>query len=132
MEIASSQWDVTRKPSYRSHVTHLPVTRNQYVPATIYARVYKRLIDLVVSSLLILSVLSWLTPLLFILIKLSSKGPLFFVQLRTGLEGRPFPCIKFRTMRINGDSHILQAQGDDDRITGIGRFLRITHKIGKS
>ncbi len=97
------------------------------VPKTPYISVVKRVVDVIISEFLILFVLSWLTPLLFILIRLDSRGPLFFVQLRTGLGGKPFPCIKFRTMRMNDESHLAQAGTEDDRITRIGHFLRTTH-----
>jgi len=86
----------------------------------------KRIFDIIVSSLVILLVLSWLVPLLSILIKLESKGPVFFSQLRTGKNKKSFPCYKFRSMRVNKDSDVKQATKDDDRITKIGRFLRRT------
>jgi putative colanic acid biosynthesis UDP-glucose lipid carrier transferase len=71
--------------------------------------------------------MSWLTPILAILIKLSSKGPVFFVQKRTGLGGSEFNCFKFRTMYINDEAHIRQVSINDKRITPLGKFLRITH-----
>lgn len=97
------------------------------VPQTAYTAFFKRGLDVVVAGLLTLLLLSWMTPLLYVLIRLGSKGPLFFIQQRSGRGGKPFPCIKFRTMRLNADSDQMQANVDDDRITCIGRFLRITH-----
>ncbi|GAA4029089.1 hypothetical protein GCM10022409_11540 [Hymenobacter glaciei] len=58
------------------------------------------------------------------LIKLSSDGPVFFKQLRTGKDGKPFWCLKFRSMRVNADSDKLQAKKGDARVTKVGNFLR--------
>lgn len=84
----------------------------------------KRAFDLVISALVILLILSWLTPLLSILIKLSSPGPIFFVQKRVGRFGRSFTCIKFRTMIVNSEADKRQATTNDGRITRTGKFLR--------
>jgi len=90
----------------------------------IHNRFKKRAIDVVFSGLVILFVLSWLYPILAILIKLQSKGPVLFKQLRSGRDDEPFWCFKFRSMSINSDSDLKQASKDDSRITPIGRFLR--------
>src|SRR4051812_356298 len=100
MELETTHWNVIGKSTQWSFVLHEPVTTDRLVPRTAYARVFKRVLDVIVSSVLIVLLLSWLIPLLFVLIRLSSKGSLFFIQQRTGRGGRPFPCIKFRTMRI--------------------------------
>ncbi|MBS1976060.1 MAG: exopolysaccharide biosynthesis polyprenyl glycosylphosphotransferase [Bacteroidetes bacterium] len=84
----------------------------------------KRSFDLVFSSLVIVLVLSWLLPVIGLLIKLESKGPVFFVQRRGGLRNRNFSCIKFRTMIVNSEADRKQATKDDPRITTFGRFLR--------
>lgn len=68
--------------------------------------------------------LSWLFPIISLLIKLTSKGPVFFVQRRVGRGGRSFPCLKFRTMVVNEQANTRQAAEHDIRITKIGRFLR--------
>ena len=86
----------------------------------------KRVFDLGFSMLVIFGVLIWLTPLLAILIKLESKGPLFFFQKRTGLDNREFYCYKFRSMAVNEDADQQQARKDDMRTTNIGKFLRKT------
>lgn len=57
-------------------------------------------------------------------VKLSSPGPVFFRQKRTGYRGREFQCFKFRTMRLNSDSDSLQATEKDPRKTKVGNFLR--------
>jgi putative colanic acid biosynthesis UDP-glucose lipid carrier transferase len=96
-------------------------------PATMYASRLKRVFDIIASFVLIILLLSWITPVLFVLIRLGSRGPLFFVQKRTGLAGKSFSCLKFRTMRLSELSDTLQANADDVRITRLGRLLRITH-----
>ena len=87
---------------------------------------FKRFIDVFLSLFVILFVLSWLTPLLFILIKLESKGPVFFKQTRDGLNGDTFECYKFRSMYLNDLSDEIQATKKDVRITKIGNFIRST------
>lgn len=89
-------------------------------------RFRKRLFDVVVSSFVILFILSWLYPLLAIIIKIQSPGPVLFKQLRSGRDNKPFWCYKFRSMRMNSKSDLQQASLNDDRITPIGRFLRRT------
>lgn len=89
-------------------------------------RVKKRLMDLIISGAVIIFLLSWLLPIIAILIRMQSKGPALFKQLRTGRNDIPFYCYKFRSMRLNADSDSKQATRNDDRITPIGRFLRST------
>lgn len=89
-----------------------------------YARFKKRLFDIFFSLLVILFLLSWLYPILGLLIKLQSPGPVLFRQLRSGRDNFPFWCYKFRSMRVNDESDHLQATRSDSRITPIGRFLR--------
>ena len=85
---------------------------------------WKRVFDITFSSLIIVFLLSWLVPLIAVLIKLTSKGPVFFVQNRVGFLGKSFKCIKFRTMVVNPEANIKQAVEDDPRITRLGFFLR--------
>jgi len=86
--------------------------------------VAKRLFDIVLSLLVVLLVLSWLFPLLCILIRLDSRGPVLFIQRRVGYMGRSFWCLKFRTMRVNREADTLQASENDPRVTRMGRLLR--------
>jgi putative colanic acid biosysnthesis UDP-glucose lipid carrier transferase len=95
-------------------------------PASYYYTI-KRIMDLALSAVFILLVMSWLTPIIALLIKLSSKGPVFFIQRRTGYMGVEFNCFKFRTMFLNDDADIKQVSINDERITKIGKFLRLTH-----
>lgn len=87
-------------------------------------RVKKRLFDSIISFFVIVVVLSWLLPILAIIIKLNSKGPVFFMQWRSGKGNRKFRCIKLRTLSVNEDANIRQVTKGDNRITSFGRFLR--------
>lgn len=89
-------------------------------------RVKKRAVDVVISFFVVVFVLSWLIPLLGLLIYLESPGPVFFSQWRSGRNNKPFRCLKFRSMRANKDADILQAKKGDKRVTKIGRFIRKT------
>ena len=89
-------------------------------------RMKKRLMDVVVSFLVIVFILSWLIPILGLLIWLESPGPIFFKQMRSGRNNKPFKCIKFRSMKRNQDANSKQATKNDDRLTKIGRFIRKT------
>jgi putative colanic acid biosynthesis UDP-glucose lipid carrier transferase len=84
----------------------------------------KRIFDIAISVLVLVFIFSWLFPILFLLIKLDSKGPVFFVQKRVGFLGRSFPCLKFRTMHVNSEADTRQATESDPRITRMGSFLR--------
>lgn len=88
---------------------------------------FKRLFDILFSFLVIIGVLSWLLPLAALLIKLNSKGPVFFKQKRIGLNGKPFECLKLRTMINNTEADERQADENDHRITRVGRFFRKTN-----
>ena len=87
-------------------------------------RTEKRLFDIIFSFAVILFIFSWLFPILSVIIKLNSKGPVFFLQQRTGINNKTFKCMKFRTMKVNNEADTKQAQKNDDRITSIGNFLR--------
>jgi putative colanic acid biosysnthesis UDP-glucose lipid carrier transferase len=87
-------------------------------------RIKKRSMDIIFSSFVILFILSWLIPLIAILIKLESRGPVFFIQLRSGKSNRPFRCIKFRSLRVNDEADSKQVTRNDNRITRLGRFMR--------
>ena len=88
---------------------------------------FKRILDVCFSLLVILFVFSWLFPIIALLIKISSKGPVFFIQKRVGFLGRSLHCIKFRTMVVNSEANIKQAVQNDPRITRLGHFLRISN-----
>ena len=87
-------------------------------------RIIKRSGDIFLSLIVIVGILSWLIPIMALLIKLDSKGPVFFLQKRNKRGGKIFTCIKFRSMIENEDADMLQATAGDERITKLGRFLR--------
>ena len=87
-------------------------------------RIKKRSLDIVVSFLAIVFVLSWLMPLLGLTIFIESGFPIFFKQLRTGKNKKPFYCWKFRSMKANNEANLKQATPNDNRITRVGKFLR--------
>ena len=80
-----------------------------------------------VSMVFILLVMSWVYPIVALLIKLTSRGPVFFIQKRTGYKGMDLDCFKFRTMYVNDEADTKQATSNDKRITLVGKFLRLTH-----
>lgn len=91
------------------------------------SQIKKRCFDVAFSLLIIFLLLSWLVPLLALLIKLDSKGPVFFTQLRSGKNNKPFLCYKFRSLKVNDEAHSKQVTRDDDRFTRVGKFLRKTN-----
>lgn len=87
----------------------------------------KRLFDLTVAGIVTITVLSWLIPLIALIIRLTSKGPALYVQVRSGQDGRQFQCLKFRTMTYNPQAKFVQATRFDHRVTRVGRVLRRTN-----
>ena len=114
-----------RRMNNADFVNSLTIYNPQEIPLDNFSnRLIKRMFDIVFSSLVILFLLSWLFPLIAIIIKLDSKGPIFFRQLRTGIDNEIFSCVKFRTMQVNEDADTKQAQANDSRISRVGAFLR--------
>lgn len=87
-------------------------------------RILKRGFDILFSSLVFVFIASWLFPLLALMVKLSSRGPVFFKQKRSGINNAEFEVYKFRSMIINDNADKVQAVTDDPRITRIGKFMR--------
>ncbi|HSI77671.1 MAG TPA: sugar transferase [Lunatimonas sp.] len=97
------------------------------LPLTYYSTTHnsaKQVVDVVISIFVLTFLFSWIYPLLYVLIKMESKGPVFFRQLRHGKDNVPFYCLKFRTMVINNEADSRQASRNDPRVTKIGAFLR--------
>lgn len=92
-----------------------------------FRQFFKRVFDVLFSLLVIIFIFPWLFPIIIIAIKLDSKGPVFFKQLRSGEANKSFNCYKFRTMYVNKQSNLVQASKEDPRITRVGRFLRRTN-----
>lgn len=100
--------------SLRKTMLHDPITKG-----------FKRCFDIVFSLIIIFGLLSWLVPLLAFLIKMESRGPIFFKQGRPGIDEKEFFCYKFRSMQINKTTE-REASKNDPRVTKIGRFMRKT------
>jgi putative colanic acid biosynthesis UDP-glucose lipid carrier transferase len=103
---------------------------------SVESKIIKRIFDVAFSLFILVFLMSWLTPIIWILIKLESKGPAFFKQKREGLKGKLFVCYKFRSMKINIDSNHKHTNykhtnhkhtvKNDVRVTKLGAFLRKT------
>ncbi|WP_369048210.1 exopolysaccharide biosynthesis polyprenyl glycosylphosphotransferase [Tenacibaculum sp. UWU-22] len=91
-----------------------------------YNHFVKRLFDVFFSIFVLFFILSWVVPILWIFIKLESKGPVLFKQIREGINGKPFMCYKFRSMRLDAASNKNHTKKNDDRVTKVGAFLRRT------
>ena len=87
-------------------------------------RMAKRIFDVIVSTIVLICSPIVLIP-VAVGIKISSPGPIFFRQKRTGYRGKEFWCYKFRTMRVNKDSDNLEARGNEQRNRRFGDFLRL-------
>lgn len=114
-----------RKAFVVDYVEELPVLSLRPLPLDNPSnRFLKRALDVVVSLFVIVCILSWLLPLLALCIKVESRGPVFFTQLRSGKNNKSFRCIKFRSLRQDNILESKQVTRNDDRVTRIGRFLR--------
>jgi putative colanic acid biosynthesis UDP-glucose lipid carrier transferase len=104
-----------------------PILSQAKYPLDYYSNfLVKRIFDIAFSILILVLLGSWLFPVIAILIKITSKGPVFFVQKRYGFHEEVFSCLKFRTMIVNDESATKTTEENDVRITKIGRFLRKT------
>ncbi len=88
--------------------------------------ILKRLFDLLFSLLVILILYPLIFPIIVIIQKISSKGPVFFIQKRSGQDNKVFNCVKFRTMYVNEFDNSTGTLKNDPRITPFGKFLRKT------
>lgn len=105
----------------------LPMFTNRREPlSNIGNRVLKRSFDVVFSGLACLLLLPFF-PIIALIIKLQSPGPVFFKQNRTGINGRTFKCYKFRSMHVNANADLAQASKDDPRKFAFGNFMRKTN-----
>lgn len=106
---------------------YIPVLSLRDIPLhTTVNSIIKRAFDIAFSIFVILGILSWLTPLLAIIIRLESKGPIFFRQTRNGIDNSEFFCYKFRSMAPNEDADSAMASKNDMRVTKVGKFIRKT------
>ncbi|MEZ4857325.1 MAG: undecaprenyl-phosphate glucose phosphotransferase [Flavobacteriaceae bacterium] len=119
-EIYSKRLDFT-------YYGYLPILSLRKIPIEEpFNKFIKRGFDIVTATLIIIGVLSWLTPILALFIKLESKGPVFFKQKRNGLDYKEFYCYKFRSMRPNPEAHLYQIRKNDPRVTRVGKIIRKT------
>ena len=119
-EIYSKRLDFT-------YYGYLPILSLRKIPIEEpFNKFIKRSFDIILSIIVIVGVLSWLTPILAIFIKLESKGPVFFKQRRNGLDYKEFYCYKFRSMRPNPEAHLHQIRKNDPRVTRVGKVIRKT------
>ena len=115
------------RPVHIDYIRDMPVISLRSEPLDdVGNRIKKRVIDIAISFFVVVFILSWLVPLLGLLIFLESRGPIIFSQLRSGKNNKGFNCYKFRSMRVNIESDERQATKNDSRITKIGRFIRKT------
>ncbi|MEO8932836.1 MAG: undecaprenyl-phosphate glucose phosphotransferase [Xanthomarina sp.] len=119
--------DIHSKKLKYEYYDYIPVLSLRNIPLEGPVNQFvKRAFDILFSSLIIIFLLSWLTPIIAILIKLESKGPVFFKQSRNGFNYKEFDCYKFRSMMPNPDANLYQATKGDLRITKVGKFIRKT------
>lgn len=115
------------KPQNLTFIGDIPLLSLRREPLeSLFNRMLKRGFDVLFSICVIIGVLSWLFPLLAMIIKIESKGPIFFKQKRSGRDNKPFWCFKFRSMHLNAESDFLKASKDDVRVTRVGAFIRKT------
>ena len=89
-------------------------------------RIVKRTLDIVCSTLFLCTIFPFIYIIVGVAIKMSSPGPIFFKQKRSGEDGKEFWCYKFRSMRVNAQCDTLQATEHDPRKTRIGEIIRKT------
>jgi Undecaprenyl-phosphate glucose phosphotransferase len=119
--------DIFSKKLKYEYYDYIPILSFRAIPLMeSYNKLIKRMFDIVFASAIIVFLLSWLTPLLAIIIKLESRGPVFFKQSRNGFNYKEFYCYKFRSMMPNKNAHLHQATKGDQRITKVGQFIRKT------
>lgn len=105
----------------------LPILKVRMFPLDLYKnQIFKSILDKTFAFLFCLLFLSWLFPIISLLILIDSKGPILFIQKRNGLNGKEFGCLKFRTMRKTSTNSIIETKRNDIRVTKIGKFLRKT------
>ena len=111
-----------------NYIETVPILSQAKYPLDFFTNLtIKRLFDIVFSLIILIGICSWLFPVIILLIKLDdAKGTIFFIQKRYGYHDEVFDCLKFRTMKSNGNSSEKTTNVDDDRITTIGKFLRKT------
>jgi putative colanic acid biosynthesis UDP-glucose lipid carrier transferase len=109
------------------HFGTIPILRPKRLPfERIETYLVKRIFDIVFALFICVFLLSWLLPILWVLVRTDSSGAFFFKQIRDGADGKQFYCYKIRSMKSNSASDSLSATKQDARITKVGSFLRKT------
>ncbi len=115
------------KNFFISKLINIPVIEVNQLPLDFwYNKILKRSFDVLISLIVILFVLSWMIPLIGIIIKIQSRGPILFTQSRHGIGRSTFKCYKFRSMIVNNQSDKVFADNNDKRLTKFGKILRIS------
>jgi putative colanic acid biosysnthesis UDP-glucose lipid carrier transferase len=115
------------KRLHADYYNYLPVLSIQEVALNNdFNKLLKRTFDIVFSMIILVFILSWLSIVLFIIIKLESKGPLFYRHKRNGINYKEFYCYKFRSLNITKEIKGTYVKQNDTRVTKIGKFLRKT------
>jgi putative colanic acid biosynthesis UDP-glucose lipid carrier transferase len=110
------------------NIGNIPILSIRKVPLShTHNALIKRALDIIISFMFLITLFPVIYLIFGMLIKLSSPGPIFFVQERTGFKGKKFNCYKFRSMRCNNEAHTKQATANDNRKTRIGNFIRRTN-----
>jgi len=126
-EIVPREFDIIEGGARFVNENNLPILKPHIEPLQkLRNKLLKRGFDIVFSLLVVMFIFPWLFLLIAITIRLESKGPIFFVQQRTGYWNESFGFIKFRSMTVNKESNTKQATRNDTRVTKIGAFLRKT------
>ena len=108
-----------------SMVGNMPILNLRCEPLSkMENRLLKRVFDIVLSGFFLVTIFPFIYLIVGIIIKLTSPGPIFFTQMRTGLNGVEFKCYKFRSMKVNEEADSKQATIDDPRKTKFGDFIR--------
>lgn len=119
-------YQIFRRRSTINYLGTVPVISIREEPLTIDKNlIIKRIFDFCFSLFVLVFILSWITPIIGLLIKWESRGPVFFKQMRSGINNKPFWVYKFRSMKkVSGIAEDCQAMKDDVRLTRVGAFLR--------
>lgn len=109
------------------HYGTLPILKPKQLPfERVETHIIKRSFDIIFSLIICVLLLSWLLPILWIIVKFNSRGSFFFKQKRDGINGKQFYCYKIRSMKKNDLADRISTTKNDDRITSVGAFLRKT------
>lgn len=118
--------DLTTKTEEIDNIGFISVINLNVLPLDKWEnKLLKNIFDILFSSFVLVFIGVWLLPIIWILVRLTSKGPVIYKQERWGLNNKPIVCYKFRTMYMNnGDEVFNQTSRNDLRITPLGLFLR--------